>query len=365
MLINDQSTRLPRGEYLTQEHHWFLLHGIKSQKASHSGFLFTPHHSLCFHSASSSHFFLPQPFSSHSHFSPSSILCLPHSLPHPFCLYPSLSLRINLYLRLSVWNPSEESFLITKLHLSLPPPLFPLIISLCTRLKHPHAGRGGDSRGGSERGKGKEEEEGREDEAAEGWENKGLATVCSSEAVSCNRLHDASSGFLCPVPSSPSTFFFVFQPLLCLLSPCSLPPPHPLFIHLFLLTSSCLPTPSPSFLLSFILLLSALWSYSKAEQSNPLMGEWVCWKCGGIFPRARVLLNITAFCEALSLSMRQTHFIRTEPNLPDLLPNCVNELGLKWCRGSPQVGWAWWRRGVWLVRTGWNGSGPNGLSRIF
>lgn len=117
----------------------------------------------------------------------------------------------------------------------------------------------------------------------------------------------------------------------------------PLFLSILLL--SIFPPLFPKCLLLFIShLLPPLSFYisllsdppQKAVKSNPLMGVLeVCCE----LPLSKSPADITVFCEALS--MRQSHFISTVPNMPALLPSCLNELGLKWCQGAPQVEWAW------------------------
>lgn len=279
-------------------------------------------HSLWFHSASS-HFslsphnhFAPTPISHFPAFSISPILSLIHSVS--ICLWVSVSISIyvslfGIYLRGLSWSPNF-------IFLSLP--LY-LIISLCTRLKLPHAGWGGGKQRWIREGK-KEEEEGWKDEAAEDWE-QGLSY--SMFIGSCQL--QSTLWCIIQVLSSFCQTHFPFCFPTCSLSPLTLflfPPPPPALSTSFpsLLISSHLPPLAPSFL------LPALWSLSAAVQSNPLMAVWECCKCGGSFPWANALLNITALCEALS--MRQTHFISTVPDVCAILPNYLNELGLhlKW-----------------------------------
>lgn len=146
------------------------------------------------------------------------------------------------------------------------------------KIKLPHAGRGGDSRGGSDRGKGKKRWG---DKAASGWNHKGLATVCSSEAVSCNQLQDASSRFRRPESSLllflPNQFFSLLSPLTLFLF--SSFPPYPLR-SLFTTSPFCLLlliSHSLHTCFSSLLAPSALWLSSAAMKSNPLMGVWEFW----------------------------------------------------------------------------------------
>lgn len=248
-------------------------------------------HSLWFHSASSSHFSLPQPFCSHSYFSLSSHLSPSYSFPHLFCLHLSLgsqhqSQSLSLCLEL-IWEmfPNHQTSSLSSFPHSL-------IISPHIRLNsHMH-------------GKQKAVEVDRrwEKERRGGWtaetsENKDFSTVCSLEAFS-RQLN------LQTCASTP-----VFARSLCFQT-ISLPPLTLFSLPFLLCFSSSFPLISSH---PCSLSQSAFWSFSDAFQSKPLIGVWESWEFGWIYPWAKALLTITEFCEALSLFASNVHLQWTEP----------------------------------------------------
>lgn len=157
MGINDLSTLLPQGKYMTQQHQWFLLLGLR-QTASHSYFLsFWLILSFSFTLTS---FILPLHISlSHNHFVPTPIYhFLPfsvspiRSLIHSASIYLWISESISIYVSLFGINLKSPSWSSNFIFIFLP--LYLVIFSM-HKIKLPHARQWEDSRGGSERGKGK------------------------------------------------------------------------------------------------------------------------------------------------------------------------------------------------------------------
>lgn len=223
----------------------------QSISLSFSILLFTSHHSLRFHSASC--FTFPSPTTI---FFPLPFLTFLHSLSLPF--FPLSILPLSVFVS-PYQSPSMSLFGINLKGLSWSPSFiflfFPHFLHYFSmhNIKLPHAGRGGDSRGESERGKGKKEEEGWSSRRLrkKGFSYSMLIGSCQLQSISWCIIRVSLPSDIFAKSSSLGFPTYYFSPLTFISFP-----PYPL---LSLFTSFCLFL--PIFQLLYSLSISSLLIY--------------------------------------------------------------------------------------------------------